>query len=161
MIWFILFLAAALRFIALDQSFWLDEAIGAIAARDYSYVGIVTDFLKSDNHSPLYYLALKAWASIFGFSEISLRSLSVVFGVGTVYLAFLIAKKLIKKKTDFFPLFSALFHLLLTRSKNVRHGCLFSLFSFLFVFIYPKWKDQRKSQVLADFFFLNYRPCFY
>lgn len=106
MIVFTLFLSVALRLIALNQSFWLDEAIGAIAAKNYSYAGIVTDFLKSDNHPPLYYLALKVWASIFGFSEISLRSLSVVFGVGSVYLVFLIAKKL-KKETNFFPHFSA------------------------------------------------------
>src|SRR3989344_7952105 len=92
MIYLIVFLAALIRLVALKQSLWLDEAIGAIAARDYSYTGILTDFIIADNHSPLYYLTLKAWTSIFGYSEIAIRFPSVLFGIGTIWFAYLIAK---------------------------------------------------------------------
>lgn len=88
----ILLLALVLRFISLNQSLWLDEAIGAIAARDYSYGEIVTKFILFDNHTPGYYLLLKFWASVLGSSEIALRSLSVVFGVLTVCLVYKIKK---------------------------------------------------------------------
>lgn len=92
MITFTLLLAFILRILVINQSLWLDEAIGAIAVKDFSYQGIIFDFLKSDNHPPLYYLSLKAWTSIFGFSDVAIRLLSLVFGVFTVYLTFKIAK---------------------------------------------------------------------
>ena len=57
----ILLLALIVRLIGINQSFWLDEAIGAIAARDYGYVEIVTKFITADNHPPGYYLLLKLW----------------------------------------------------------------------------------------------------
>ncbi len=98
MIFLILLLALVLRLVHINQSLWLDEAIGAIAVRDYTYSGIVFDFLQADNHPPLYYLALKFWTSMFGYSEIALRSLSVLFGLLTVYLTYLIAKKISENK---------------------------------------------------------------
>ncbi|KKQ75693.1 MAG: hypothetical protein US96_C0006G0005 [Candidatus Woesebacteria bacterium GW2011_GWB1_38_5b] len=84
----IIVVAFALRLININQSLWLDEAIGAIAARDFTYSEIITRFIIADNHSPGYYLLLKSWTNIFGFSEMALRSLSVVFGVLTVYLVY-------------------------------------------------------------------------
>lgn len=83
-----------MRLVAINQSLWLDEAIGAIAVKTFSYSGLLTDFLKSDNHPPLYYLALKVWTDLFGYSEVSLRMPSVIFGVLTVYVTYLIARKL-------------------------------------------------------------------
>ncbi len=90
---FILILSLLLRLVGLRQSLWLDEAIGALAVRDLSYREIFTSFLAVDNHPPLYYLLLKFWTGIFGYSEISLRMPSVLFGVGAVYLTFVIGKK--------------------------------------------------------------------
>lgn len=81
-------LTFALRLISLNQSLWLDEAISANVAKNYSYTDIVTKFSPSDFHPPLFYLTLKAWTSIFGFSEISLRMPSVIFSLITVFLVF-------------------------------------------------------------------------
>src|SRR3972149_8169918 len=90
----VLALSLCLRLVVINQSLWLDEAIGAIAARDFSYSKILREFMLSDNHPPLYYLFLKAWVSLFGFSEVSLRMPSVLFGVGTIYLVYKISKSL-------------------------------------------------------------------
>ena len=84
----ILLLTLGLRLISLNQSLWLDEAISATVAKNYSYTDIVTKFSPSDFHPPLFYLTLKAWTSIFGFSEISLRMPSVIFSLVTVFLVF-------------------------------------------------------------------------
>lgn len=94
----ILILSLGLRLISLNQSLWLDEAIGAIAVHDYSYLGIITNFIKGDTHPPLYYLTLKAWTDIFGYSEIAMRMLSVVFSVATVWMVYLIALKIQKQE---------------------------------------------------------------
>jgi len=84
----LLFIALALRLISLNQSLWLDEAISANVVKNYSYSSLVTQFSPSDFHPPLFYLTLKAWTSVFGFSEISLRLPSVIFSLITVYLLF-------------------------------------------------------------------------
>lgn len=93
----VLLLGLALRLTALNQSLWLDEAIGAIVVKSLSYQQIISQFMKGDNHPPLYYLALKVWSSLFGYSEIALRSLSIIFGIGTILLVYLIARELFKK----------------------------------------------------------------
>ncbi|MBU1130504.1 glycosyltransferase family 39 protein, partial [Patescibacteria group bacterium] len=84
----IIFLSIILRFIGINQSLWLDEAIGALVVKSQSYLGIVTQFPLGDNHPPLYYLKLKAWTDIFGYSEFALRSLSVVFGILTIVFVY-------------------------------------------------------------------------
>jgi len=90
-------LALVLRLVVINQSYWLDEAIGLEASRDFGYPGIVSDFLKSDNHPPLYYLNLKLWNGLFGFSEAASRSLSVLYGIGTVFVTYLIGLELFGK----------------------------------------------------------------
>ncbi|OGM18333.1 hypothetical protein A2686_03195 [Candidatus Woesebacteria bacterium RIFCSPHIGHO2_01_FULL_38_10] len=92
-----LILATTLRLVSINQSLWLDEAIGAIEVRDNSYTHLFFEFSKFDNHPPLYYLVLKFWSGLFGYSEASLRFPSILFGVGTILLTYLIAKKIGKK----------------------------------------------------------------
>ncbi len=47
-----------------------------------------------DTHPPLYYLLLKGWAGVFGWSELALRSLSVTALVLTVVVAGLLVRKM-------------------------------------------------------------------
>jgi len=101
----ILVLGLLLRLFAINQSLWLDEAISALAARDYSFSSLITKFSSGDTHPFLYYFVLRLWCLIFGFSEISLRMPSVIFGVLTVYVVYKIAE-ISEKKTV--PIFSAL-----------------------------------------------------
>lgn len=91
--------ALALRFISLNQSLWLDEGINVNVARGLSFKDLVANYSLSDFHPPLYHVILKAWITFFGSSEIAVRIPSVIFGVGTVFVVYLIAKKLFEKKT--------------------------------------------------------------
>jgi len=88
----ILILACLIRLIGINESFWLDEATVGVLAREMSFSQIIGDFALGDFHPPLYYLIVKAWSSIFGSSEVSLRLVSLFFGVGSVYLVYLIGK---------------------------------------------------------------------
>lgn len=92
----VLSLAFVMRLIVINQSLWLDEAIGAIVVKAFSFMDILLKFPLSDNHPPLYYLILKAWSMIFGYSELSLRFPSVIFGVATIFLVYKIAKEFTK-----------------------------------------------------------------
>jgi len=107
MIYLILIIGLVLRLILLNQSLWLDEAIGALAVKDLSFGAIFSQFLLIDNHPPLYYLILKFWTMLFGYSEVSLRLPSVIFGVCTIALAYLVAQRFGKNKKG--AILSALF----------------------------------------------------
>lgn len=88
----ILILALFLRLINLNQSLWLDEAVQAITSRG-SFFGIFQE-LRGDFHPPLYHLLMWVWVHLFGSSETILRLPSVIFGVTTVYVVYLIASML-------------------------------------------------------------------
>ncbi|MBP9817191.1 glycosyltransferase family 39 protein [Candidatus Shapirobacteria bacterium] len=89
-IWWILLICLGIRLIGINQSLWLDEAISANVAKNFSYQEILTKFSPGDFHPPGYYLMLKTWGSIFGYSEISLRLTSVIFSLITIYVVYLL-----------------------------------------------------------------------
>jgi mannosyltransferase len=93
----ILIIAAALFMticmsIGLQQSVWFDEAYSIMLAKQP--VDQLIHLTSIDTHPPLYYLLLKAWASLFGWSEPALRSLSVIAAGGAVVFAELLIKRL-------------------------------------------------------------------
>jgi len=77
----------------LTQSLWLDEAIVANVVKNYSFWGIIEFFSISDFHPPLYYLFIKLWTNIFGYSEIALRFPSIIFFLITVWVVYKINRK--------------------------------------------------------------------
>jgi uncharacterized membrane protein len=52
-----------------------------------------------DFHPPLFHILLRGWILLFGSSEISVRIPSVILGVATVYITYLIGRKLFENKT--------------------------------------------------------------
>lgn len=93
--------AAVLRLVNINQSLWLDEGISIQVAKNYSYLSIINTFSPGDFHPPLFYLGIKFIMTIFGYSEITARLLSVISGILTVPLVFILAKKLYGKQTAF------------------------------------------------------------
>ncbi len=71
---------------------WLDEALTVNIAR--VPVHDLSAYLKRDGAPPLYYLLLHFWMGMFGTSDVAVRSLSGVFGVVTIPLAWLAGKRL-------------------------------------------------------------------
>jgi len=149
----ILLMAFVLRIISVNQSLWLDEAIGAIAIRNFSYTEIITKFISYDNHTPGYYLLLKLWASIFGTSEIALRSLSIMFGLLTIYATYEITKHITKRNN--IALASAI--LLATSqihvyySQEARMYCLVAFFASLSILYFIKALNENKNIYWAVF----------
>ncbi|OGK45712.1 hypothetical protein A3B40_05540 [Candidatus Roizmanbacteria bacterium RIFCSPLOWO2_01_FULL_37_16] len=90
----IFILALLVRLISIDQSLWLDEATTARVVKEYGFTQIVNEFSVRDFHPPLYYLFMKLWTNIFGYSEIVLRFPSVIFSLLTGYVIYKIAKLL-------------------------------------------------------------------
>ncbi len=128
-----------LRLISINQSFWLDEATSALVSRDLSFSDIITKFSPGDFHPPLYYLFLKWWSGIFGYSELSLRFPSIIFGVLTIYLIYLIGKEMFNKKAGLIAsLFLATSGLHIYYSQEARMYSMATFFIALSVFSYLK-----------------------
>ena len=94
----ILLLALVLRLILINQSLWLDEAIQILAVKNNSYSQLITQYSLDDFHPPLYHLVLKFWTTIFGITEFAARSFSVLTGIATVYIVYLIGKEIKHEK---------------------------------------------------------------
>lgn len=98
MIWIIILAALVLRLIGLNQSLWLDEAINVLSAKNLDLISFIFQYSLGDYHPPGYFAILWIWTYFFGFSEISVRLPSVIFGVGTVVLTYFLGKNLFNKK---------------------------------------------------------------
>jgi len=85
----VLIAAYLIRMIALNQSLWLDEAVTAKVVLHFNFTEIITKFSPTDFHPPLYYLLIKVWTSIFGYSEVVLRMPSVIFSILTGWIIYL------------------------------------------------------------------------
>lgn len=152
----ILAIGLILRLVAINQSLWLDEAIGAIAVKTYTYWEILTQFSKFDNHPPLYYLTLKLWTDLFGYSELSLRLPSIIFGLGTIVLTYLIAR-LISDKNRFFHVLSALliatsqFHIYYSQEARMYSMAAFFVALACFAFLALAKTGKNSSWVIFSF----------
>lgn len=94
---YIILLGLCLRLINLNQSFWFDEAINVVYARDYSLDFYLTKYILGDFHPPSHFFVLWMITHIFGFSEVIARVPSVIFGILTIYFTYLIGKRYSKK----------------------------------------------------------------
>ena len=84
-----------LRFLYLDSALWYDEACSWATSTEK--LGIMHNLLNVDlQHTPLYFALLKIWIKFFGQGETALRSLSLIFGILTVVLAYIVGKKTAK-----------------------------------------------------------------
>jgi 4-amino-4-deoxy-L-arabinose transferase-like glycosyltransferase len=90
----ILLIAAGLRLWGLnDASLWYDEVITMQVARADGLASLVERLDRLDGtRAPLYPLVLRAWLRAFGPTDLAGRSFSVVCGVATIAMVFLLAR---------------------------------------------------------------------
>lgn len=83
---------ALIRFYGLGEaSYWVDE-IYSVTVR--GSMPLEQLFTAAEPHPPLYYLLLKFWMEIFGQGEFAVRTLSALFGVGSILGIYFLCKKL-------------------------------------------------------------------
>ncbi len=102
LIYFILVFALILRLVAINQSFWLDEAIQVLESNN--------TFLKiwqipADFHPPFFHYIAHFWL-LLGHDEWLARLLPVILGLGSIYFTYLLIKLLYSRLIG---LISALF----------------------------------------------------
>jgi len=155
MIYIVLFLGLILRLISINQSLWLDEATTALVAK-MPIADFFTKFMPADFHPPLYYLAISLWSTVFGYTEISLRMPSVIFGVLSIYTVYLVAKEL-KLKWPIAPaLFLATSGLHIYYSQEARMYVMATFLVLLSVLFFLKKKWFYFSLVISLLFLTDY-----
>lgn len=78
--------------IGMKQSVWFDEAYSILVAQQQPAEAVALTAV--DTHPPIYYLLLHVWGGVFGWGEMSLRSLSALALCGLVVVASALARKL-------------------------------------------------------------------
>ncbi|MEO1402048.1 MAG: glycosyltransferase family 39 protein [Cyanobacteria bacterium J06635_1] len=93
----ILFLSTGLGFYKLGaESFWIDELYSIYDATSLNLT--LSDMLgRFTQIRPIYYILLRIWM-LFGEGEAWLRSLSVLFGIGSVFLTYRLGRRIAGEK---------------------------------------------------------------
>src|SRR6476660_6370841 len=120
--------AFALRVFQLDkQSFWYDEAFSVYLSR--FDLATITARTAADIQPPLYYYLLNVWMTLTGDSEFAVRFLSLFFGVLTIPLMYVTARRLFNSTTAVFAaIIATLSALYLWYSQEAR---MYTLITFL------------------------------
>ncbi len=149
----ILILALVLRLINLNQSLWLDEAVQAVTAK--ASLGSIFQEITGDFHPPLFHFLLHYWVKIFGVSEISLRMPSVLFGVGAVYLIYLLGQTLGSKKwglTSALLLATAPFHIYYSQEARMYSAVTFFTLGSMYFFLKILKSEKSPGREGAAYF---------
>ncbi len=144
----IILVSAGLLLLAAGQkSFWYDEAYSAAAAGHG--LQSLPQSLSEDVHPPLLLLVLGAWGSVFGFDELGLRSLSILFAILALLLTFWLARILLDERAalaatavlGLSPLFIMFAH-------NARYYALSACLALLAVLAMLRHQDAGKRRDL-------------
>ena len=129
----ILLFAFFIRIYSLGNTpFWIDESISSIASRNIIEKGIpqFDSGVLYDRAYVFHYL--QSFFFIFGVNDFTARLVSVIFGLLTVLLAYLIGKEYFKSGGLISALFMAVFYLEVFYSRQARFYQLFQLFRYQF-----------------------------
>ncbi len=121
-----------MRIVTLDD-LWYDEAFTGnlmrLGKQQFWQVAAI------DPHPPLYYVILKLWTTVFGVNDLALRSMSVLFGVLTIVMIYLVVKELFNKETGAVAsLLAAVSPFLTSYSAEARSYSMYGFFIILAVY---------------------------
>jgi mannosyltransferase len=147
----IIALGAALRVYKLDgESLWLDEAY-SIKFSQEAPAGIIEATAK-DVHPPLYYFALHYWMLAFGDSVTSVRLLSALFGILSLFVIYRLASRMFDRATGLLAaglLALSRFHL--EFSQEARMYSLLCLLTLLSFYYFLKLLEGKSRYALAGY----------
>ena len=145
---FILGLAFVYRIYFLGfQSFWIDESFSVLSAMnisEFGYPSFESPYLRSLIHS----YSLFIMGLLFGFSEFSMRFLSVIAGVFIVYLGYLIGRSYGSVFGLSFSFILGFSYLMIAWSRQARMYIFLLLFVMLAFYFYFKYLESGEIKFL-------------
>lgn len=148
----ILLFATSLRFFRIEhQSYWNDEGNSRALAGDTAPE--IIRAAAADIHPPGYYLALKAWRTLVGESELALRGFSTLAGVVLVALLYRLGRSYFGARAGLWAaLFGAVNPFLIYYSQEARMYSLLATLSAGSFLLFSAWlrswrnKDWRTGE---------------
>lgn len=139
-----------LRLLEINRtSFWYDEAFTGDILK-MSWKDMFAVIAADKVHPPLFYILARLWASIFGFTQDSLRGLSIFFGLDTLVLGYFVGKSIFDKKR--FPIVGlvtalaiALSPFFVAYSNEARSYSFLALLALALGFVVIKWLDSKEK----------------
>ena len=126
------------------QSLWTDE-IAAVMVSERSLLEVLLTITVQDVSPPLYYLLLHFWCMISK-TEFFLRLFSIMFSGGTIYLTYLIGKRLFNRQVALFAaLFLTFCPLSVYLAQEVRYYSLLEFLSVATLLGYLNVLDGKRS----------------
>ncbi|MFZ2207004.1 MAG: glycosyltransferase family 39 protein [Microgenomates group bacterium] len=156
----LLFISAFLiRLINLNQSLWLDESIVAKVVKTIPFHLIPTQLSPGDVHPPFYYMAVSAWTSLFGYSEVVLRMPSILFSLIAGWFVYKIGRLLKNHTTGLWAAAFFLFNpLIIYYSQEARMHMMAAMFLTIALYYFlsaiqpkPSKNDKTLFNVFAGF----------
>ena len=160
----IIILAFFIRLIAINQYFTGDEIDTVGPARSFVLLGDFKVYDTSDGayynftHPPIRTLLYSYWAGIFGFSNMALRLIPIIFGTLFVLVVYFIGKNLYTENIGIIAAFMAAISRYIlwfsdTASVDTGHFLFTTSTVFLFFIIYLK--NGKKENFLVSSLFLT------
>jgi 4-amino-4-deoxy-L-arabinose transferase-like glycosyltransferase len=140
----------AIRFATLGvQSYHHDEVITAARVMGGSFGHMLHEVRVSESNPPLYYILAWGWTHVFGTGEVGLRSLSALFGVAVIPVAYLTARELASWRAGLVTAALVAFNpMLVWYSQEARSYALLVFFAALaFLFFVRSLRSARGSDL--------------
>ncbi|MBR1943201.1 glycosyltransferase family 39 protein [bacterium] len=147
-------IALILRLILLYNygDLWLDELYSWYFANQKTAFGTVWELLKQDLHMPLYFVILHFWMKIFGKSDISMHTCTLVLTLPLIPISYYLMKSLFNKTTGYFAaLMFAINTFCIYYSIEVRFYGLVFVLSLLSAFTFVKMLENFDKKCSVAF----------
>jgi uncharacterized membrane protein len=138
-----------LRFAAIDRSYWFDE-LATVHASGWPTWKIVLQVTSQDNQPPLYNSTVFFWTQAFGFSEVVVRSLSMLYGLAALFTPWLARTALTRTEKLLIFTILCLMPLPIRYAQEARNYSLLFMLSSACLFSYYEMAvtKSRRLQVL-------------
>ena len=141
----------AIRFSTLGlQSYHHDEVITVARVIPGSFAHMLHEVKISESNPPLYYVLAWGWAKVFGIGEFAMRSLSALFGVAMIPVAYLAGRELAGRRVGLIA--SAIFAvnpMLIWYSQEARGYATLVFFATLSLLFFARALRTRARRDLA------------
>lgn len=151
-----------------STSFWFDEGFTGNVIK-FSWSEMFKVISEDEVHPPLYYILIRLWTYIFGVTQSGIRSFSVVTGLISVFVAYLIGKDFFSSRNKY-PVSGLLLSFALAVSpffvsysvegRSYSLICLEALLTVYFAFRYItkgyRWRDLLMLLVLCLLLFFTH-----
>ncbi len=146
----IIFIAALLiRLIGVNDIMYNDEATRAVAIRDSGFLGNLVG--KDTGHPPLYSWIAMSFTSLLGMSTAVFRLIHIIFGVLTIYLVFIIARRYFGSKAALWSvaIIGFSYYHILASIQITIDGSLLAFFYLLTIYFFMRYSEADSRDELA------------